>query len=130
MKKVIRLTEEDIHNLIKESVDNILKEHMGSFEVDGMTYPTSTDYINSKENTWHGVEGTRVIWHGEWSDYEVEYNGELLNGNQLDDYAWDVFKSECDEAGWEADEREMNELEPEWWQEILDDALQAQNGDY
>ena len=81
---------------------------MGSFEVDGITYPTSTDYINSKENTWHGVEGTRVIWHGEWSDYEVEYNGELLNGNQLDDYAWDVFKSECDEAGWEADEREMN----------------------
>lgn len=37
MKKVIRLTEEDIHNLIKESVDNILKEHMGSFEVDGIT---------------------------------------------------------------------------------------------
>lgn len=130
MKKVIRLTEEDIHNLIKESVDNILKEHMGSFEVDGITYPTSTDYINSKENTWHGVEGTRVIWHGEWSDYEVEYNGELLNGNQLDDYAWGVFKAECEGADIVPDEREMNELGSEWWQGILDDALQAINGEY
>lgn len=130
MRKVIKLTEEDIRNLIKESVENILKEHIGSFEKDGVTYPTSTDYINSKENTWHGVEGTRVIWHGEWADYEVEYNGELLNGNQLDDYAWDVFKAECEEADIVPDEREMNELGSEWWQGILDDALQAMNGGY
>ena len=46
MRKVVRLTEEDIRNLIKESVENILKEHKGSFEKDCVSCRTSTDYID------------------------------------------------------------------------------------
>lgn len=34
-KKLIRLTESDLHNIIKESVNNILKEY---YDVDGMSY--------------------------------------------------------------------------------------------
>lgn len=33
---------------------------------------------------WCGVEGTRYIWHGEWADPEIYYDGYLFN-------YWDVM---------------------------------------
>lgn len=53
MKKVIRLTESDLHNIIKESVENILTEtgrYEGEFDRTGLPlddneYVESIDYI-------------------------------------------------------------------------------------
>ncbi|MBR6517588.1 MAG: hypothetical protein IKT40_12225 [Bacilli bacterium] len=61
MKKVVRLTEEDIKNMIKESVNSILKEYYGNedgfydYENDAMDQADSNhdmmtdDYLGNKK---------------------------------------------------------------------------------
>lgn len=121
MKKQIKLTESEFKALIKESVSKILKEH-DLMPGDNGGYFSTSEYNNSKNNTWRGVVGTRFIWHGEWADPEVEYDGELLNANELDDYAWDVYKDTiCVEQGTECSEEEFNNLPSDWFAEIIED---------
>lgn len=38
---------------------------------------------SGNENNWYGIPGIRMIWHGEWSDPELEYDGYVAN-------YWDV----------------------------------------
>jgi hypothetical protein len=117
-KQVIRLTEGDLHKIIKESVKNVLKEagHLSWKDEDGNAY------TNSKEK-WHGVEGTTFISHGEWSDPEVWYDGEELNANSLEDYMWEEYKYECEETGKTPSETEYDKLPTEWFAEKLDDYM-------
>lgn len=81
-----------------------------------------TIFTNSK-NTWRGVKGTTFIWHGEWSDPEVLYDGEELNASQLEDYAWDVYKTECRENGKTPNEREFDNLPTKWFKDVIDDYM-------
>lgn len=66
--------------------------HLFSQDDDG------TVYTNSKE-TWRGVKGSKFIWHGEWSDPEVLYQGELYNAEELDAILWSNYKEYCEEEG-------------------------------
>lgn len=120
----IKLTESKLKQIIAESIKKILSEggHMTG------TYDDGTRWTNSKD-TWRGVEGTTYIWHGEWSDPEVWYDGEELNGSQLEDYAWDVYKTECKENGREPNEDEFDNLPTEWFKELIEDFMFAMFAD-
>ena len=37
---------------------------------------------------WYGIENIGFVWHGEWSDPEVEYAGERINVNIIEDSMW------------------------------------------
>lgn len=64
---------------------------------------------SAENGDWHGVPGARFIWHGEWADPEIEYNGRFIN-------YW-VFAN-----FFENDEEEEN-ASPEEVKAILDDIL-------
>lgn len=81
-----------------------------------------TIFTNSK-NTWRGVKGTTFIWHGEWADPEILYDGEELNASQLEDYAWDVYKTECIENDKTPNEREFDNLPTKWFKDVIDDYM-------
>lgn len=117
-KQVIRLTEGDLHKIIKESVNKILKEsgHLYWRDEDGKAH------TNSKEK-WRGVEGTTFIYHGEWSDPEVWYDGEELNYNHLEDNVWAEYEYECKEMGKTPSEEEYDRLPTQWFKEKLDDYM-------
>jgi hypothetical protein len=118
MKRRIRLTESDLHRVIKESVKRILSEagHLYYKDEDGNVHTNS----NVK---WHDVEGTTFISHGEWSDPEVLYDDEELNYWSLEDYAWEYYKNECEEMGKEPSEEEFENLPSQWFKEKLDDYM-------
>ena len=121
-KQVIRLTEGDLHRIIKESVNRILNEHDLMFD-DNNGYFNTSEYMNSQQNTWRGVPNTKVIWHGESSDYEVVYQGEVLNGNELDNYAWDAFQDTYKDVDIDEDtlEEEFDVQPVEWFKKIIDE---------
>lgn len=64
---------------------------------------------STENGDWHGVPGARFIWHGEWADPEIEYEGHLIN-------YWDFANF------FETDEEEDN-ASPEEVKAILDDIL-------
>jgi hypothetical protein len=92
------------------------------------TYEDGTRWTNSKD-TWRGIDGTTYIWHGEWADPEVWYDGEEFSANQLEDYCWDVYKTECQEEGREANEQEFNNLPKEWFEACLTDFMWGMFGE-
>lgn len=114
MKRRIKLTESDLHRVIKESVKKILKEH-DLMPGDNGGYYSDSDFFNSENYTWRGVVGTKLIWHGEWSDYEVVYKGEVINGNELDNYAWSCYKEEFNSSS----ESEFDNLPSDWFAEVI-----------
>lgn len=38
---------------------------------------------------WYGLTGVGFVWHGEWSDPEIEYKGKRINANIIEDSMWD-----------------------------------------
>ena len=62
-KKLVRLTESDLRNTIKESVKSFINEggHLTWKDDDGRMH------TNSQDN-WYGIEGATFVSHGEWSD--------------------------------------------------------------
>lgn len=118
MKKRIRLSESDLHRVIAESVKRILREggHLYGHYDDG------TPFTNS-EDMWHDVPGTTFIYHGEWADPEVWYDNEEINGSELEDYAWEEYKIDCQEEGKKPTEQEYDNLPMEWFQEKLNDYM-------
>ena len=138
-KKLIRLTESDLHRIVKKSVNKIMKEafDVSRFgddtleQIDNMRFTdaqkmilnyaleleergfSDEEYyelafffaehnglneskrikkklIKESANSWMGCQRIKMIWHGEWSDPELEYNGSVAN-------YWDV-ENWCAEA--------------------------------
>ena len=80
--------------------------------------------------TWYGVKGTKWIWHGNYADAEVEYDGESINANELEDYAWDRYRQECKEKGVDPSEEEFDwRLPVSWFKKTLDDFMFDHYGD-
>lgn len=48
---------------------------------------------------WYGIENIGFVWHGEWSDPEIEYKGKRINSFIVEDTMWERFKEECEELG-------------------------------
>lgn len=117
-KNTIRLTESELKRVITESVRRVLKEH-DLMPGDNGGYFSTSEFVNSQNRTWRGVPGTKVMWHGEWSDYEVIYNTEVLNGNDLDDYAWSLYKDETPNGS----EDEFNNLPSKWFAHVLENFI-------
>ena len=113
-----KLHENKLKLAINEALKRVLKEagHLYWKDEDGNAY------TNSKAK-WHGVEGTTFIYHGEWSDPEVWYDGEELNANSLEDYMWEEYKYECEEMGKTPSETEYDNLPTEWFAKKLDDYM-------
>lgn len=63
----------------------------------------------TENGDWHGVPGARFIWHGEWADPEIEYQGKLINYYDFADY-------------FDSDEAEKNAT-PDEVKTILDEIL-------
>jgi hypothetical protein len=129
-KKLIRLTESDLHRIVKESVKRVLRENKvrtnrRTIKESGHLYghfDDGTPFTNSKD-TWHGVPGTTFISHGEWSDPDVWYDNEEINASELEDYMWAEYQYECQEHGKKPSEQEYDNLPMEWFKEKLDDYM-------
>ena len=101
-KKLIRLTEADLHRIVKESVNRILREstkpnrrgrrrmneggHISYQDEDG------TIHTNSKD-TYRGVPSSKF----KWSAPEILWHGKLIICNEFEDNLWVVFNSETGE---------------------------------
>ena len=132
MKKIVRLTEGDLRRIIRNSVKKIIKENklntrsrnrviMESGDLYGH-YDDGTPITNSKKR-FHGIPGTVFIYHGEWSDPEVWYDGEEYNASMFEDTFWDMYKTECEEEGKEPSEQEYDNLPTEWFEDKFQDIL-------
>jgi hypothetical protein len=138
MKKIIRLTESDLHRIVKESVNRILRENSRRksrmIKEGGHLYHKDEDgnvWTNSKE-TYRGVPGSTYIWHGEWADPEVLWDGVELNVNDIEEGLWYSYKDDCEERrekpteqGYEAWLKEMG---TEYIASQLDDLAWAAQG--
>jgi len=123
-KQIIRLTESDVHRIVKESVSKILNEggHLYHKDEDGNVW------TNSKE-TYRGVPGSVYIWHGEWSDPEVLWDGVELNANDIEESLWYSYKEYCDENGEEPTEDGFDEwAKTEDIESYLDEAAWVAKG--
>lgn len=104
-KKLMRLTESDLQRIVKESVKRILRENSRRksrmIKEDGHLYHKDEDgnvWTNSKE-TYRGVPGSTYIWHGEWADPEVLWDGVELNVTDIEEGLWYSYKDGCEERG-------------------------------
>ena len=79
-KKIVRLTESGLHRLISESVKKVISNRKHNIN-------------ESYSGNYRGVEGVKHIWHGEWADPEVEYDGKLVNYWDIDEYMQDMADS-------------------------------------
>ena len=129
-KKLIRLTESDLHRIVKESVNKIINEigdspkgqHMlgrlhGKYAaqdkwgkagnvwnyvrdngIDTDEYWRGNDEERKKKKYkkpgWMGCENIEMIWHGEWSDPELEYNGSVANYWDVESWCAETCKEE------------------------------------
>lgn len=52
---------------------------------------------------WYGIEGIYLIWHGEWSDPEIEYNGVKINVHDVEDAMWSIYQAQIEDGELKAD---------------------------
>lgn len=116
MKKRITINESELKRYIEEQVRRIVCEsgHLYGHDSDGNVFTNS-------EETYRGVEGSRFISHGEWSDPEIWYNGKSANANDVEDMMWEYYKEECEERGVVPSDEEFDNLPAEWFKEHLDE---------
>lgn len=76
-KKIVRLTESSLHRLISESVKKVISNKKRNVN-------------ESYTGNYRGIDGVKHIWHGEWADPEVEYDGKLVNYWDIDEYMQDM----------------------------------------
>ena len=100
MKQIIRLTEGDLHRIVRNSVKRILKENRRRNRMiseAGHIYHKDEDgnvWTNSKD-TYRGVPGSTYIYHGEWADPEVLWKGVEINANDVEDSLWESYEDDC-----------------------------------
>jgi hypothetical protein len=129
-KKLIRLTESDLHKIVKESVNRILREnsrrksrmikeggHLFHQDDDGTVHTNSTQ-------TWRGVPGTKFIYHGEWSDSEILYKGKLINANDAEEGLEYAYQSDVEDRGYRGSFDDwVNEQDPRYLSSFLDEYI-------
>lgn len=61
--------------------------------------------LREENKSWYyGIPGIRFIWHGEWADPEVEYEGKYVYEPYIVDPMWDNYNEDCEEDGIEPNE--------------------------
>lgn len=96
LDKTVETKEEPMKESRRRSLKKKLNEAGNIFghNEDGTVFTNARD-------TWRNVEGSTFIWHGEWSDPEVYWQGNLYNAEDLDEYLWSIYKEDCQENGQE-----------------------------
>lgn len=108
-KNKIRLTESQLHKLVKNSLKSFINEggNLTWKDDDGRMH------TNSQDN-WYDIEGATFVWHGEWSDAEIyfDYNGEqyVINATDAEDCLWYIFKEYCEKNNLNPDEHSDDEI--------------------
>lgn len=73
------------------------------------------------------MEGSRVVWHGEWADPEVifDYEGEqyVINYNVVVESMWLQFKYYCEDEGLKPDDHSNDEVWENYAKNIAYDTL-------
>lgn len=115
-KKRITISESELKKIIENQVRRIVCEsgHLYGHDSDGNVFTNS-------EEAYRGVEGSRFISHGEWSDPEIWYNGKSANANDVEDMMREYYKDECEERGIVPSDEEFDNLPAEWFKEHLDE---------
>lgn len=52
---------------------------------------------------WYGIENIGFIWHGSWSDPEIEYKGKRINATIVENTMWERYRDDCEMFGTNAD---------------------------
>ena len=119
MKKTIRLSESDLHRVIKESVKRIIKEAGHLYWTDD----EGTPHTNSKE-TWHGVPGAIFVSHGEWSDPEIIYKGKSINYYDAEDGLYYYYETDVEDRNFKGSFDEwVSAQDPRYLASFLDDYI-------
>lgn len=53
---------------------------------------------------WYGIESIKFIWHGEWADPEVCYNGMVVNAYIVENTMVEKYREYCEENNITPDE--------------------------
>lgn len=118
MRNKIRINEATFKRIIAESVKKVLRE-AGDIVYKGNERQPKT----LTNNTYRGVPNSLFIWHGEWSDPEIYYDGEYLNANDFEEYLWGEYKAECESCGESPNEQAFDNLSPNFVKYYLDEYL-------
>ena len=79
--------------------------------------------------TWNGVPYSGWRHGGSNSPGSVFYDGEDINDWDLNDFAWEQYRYECEENGVEPDEDGFDKLPADWFKNVLDEYCYAEFGD-
>lgn len=84
---------------------------LGELEVIVKALGWDKETEREKLPNWYGIEGIKFIWHGEWSDPEIEYKGRRCSCYVVEDTMWErwiyddddnlIPEREKDEEGFE-----------------------------
>lgn len=66
---------------------------------------------------WYGIPNIGFIYHGYWSDPEIEYKGKKINSYIVEDTMWERFRERCEENG-----KNINECEKDFDNYMRDNA--------
>ena len=97
-KKVVRLTESELINLVKNTARKMLKEGLSSPDANHVYRDENGGLSSDSGRTWRGVPGTKFIWHGEWADPEILYKNQLINSNDAEDMLYNSYEEEREEG--------------------------------
>ena len=73
-----------------------------------------------------GIPDIGILWHGEWADPEIVFDGQTCDYYELEDGLWERYAEECRENGKTADVdrfpawvKENEELAKEFLRELI-----------
>ena len=107
-KKLIRLTESDLHRIVKESVNKILSEAIN--ELDPRTYASYADKRRAQGQNDKAFKGTQAAANAWNKEYGYNHDGKRQPGS-LDNYGMDDYgyNNPYDENGREAYDKYLND---------------------
>lgn len=55
--------------------------------------------VPKKYPDWYGIPNIGFIYHGDWADPKIEYEGKTLNSCIVEDSMWSIYAEDCEETG-------------------------------
>lgn len=94
-KNRIRLSESQLQRVIKESIMSVLRESrpMQPKWAKGLS-ESKRKSLFREAKSWRGCPNVHMIWHGEWSDPELEADGCVANYWDVENSLWYSFLEE------------------------------------
>lgn len=110
MKKIIRLTESDLHRIIENSVKRILKEDV----LGNDWHQDETDVLNNYEPFEDQFEGLPFGQDDDFSPIMNDHDWSTKGEENIDPT---YYSQHNDAIGWNDDEPEGYEEDPDWYRD-------------